>query len=71
MITIGGAGMSHAEARIRLKRWLVAGRTAWLDPDRERQAHIWLGGQQLRGFASDADGWGDITEDELDLLLTA
>ncbi len=70
MVTIGDSGMSHAEARIRLKRWLVAGRTTWLDPDRERQAHIGLGGQQLRAFASDAGGWGDIAEADLDMLLT-
>ena len=71
MLTIGESGMSHAEARISLKRWLVAGRTTWLDPDRERQAHIALGGQQLRSLASDAGGWGDITGDDLDLLLAA
>ena len=71
MVTMGDSGMTHAEARIRLKRWLVAGKTTRLDPDRERQAHVGLGGLHLRGFASDGGGWGDITEDELDMLLAA
>ena len=72
MVTIGESGMSHAEARIRMKRWLVAGKTTRLDPDRMRQAHISLGGQHLRNFASgEEDGWDDITEDDLDVLLAS
>ena len=67
MLTIGKSGISQAEARLRLKRWLVA--AAHLDPARERQSHISFGGQHLSLLDSETSGWGEIPEADLDELI--
>ena len=69
MVTIRKSGISQTEARLRLKRWLVSGSTARLDPEQERQSHISLGGMHLSKFDSTTSGWGDIPEEELDNLI--
>ena len=62
--------ISEAEARIRLKRWLVAGLTQSLDPAEERQAHIHLGGRGLNDFGTGST-WDEFSEADLDLFLSS
>jgi hypothetical protein len=68
-ITIGGSGISLGEARLRLKRWLVAGKFHALDPAKERKSHIALGGLHLSHLGGDQPSWSDFPEDDLDALI--
>ena len=64
----GPTPMSHQEAKLRLKRWYVSGHAsedAW-PAAAKRTAHIKFGGQGLALLASDAPGWCDMSEAELD-----
>ena len=61
-------GMSEDEAKLRLKRWLMAGNTMPLAAGSERQSHIKLGGVGLKGFGSDTD-WGAFGHADLDLYI--
>ena len=69
MVTIGKSGLTQEEARLRLKRWLVVGSTGRLDPERERQSHIGMGGWHLSKFDSVKPGWGEIPESDLDKMI--
>ena len=62
--------LTQAEARLRLKRWLVAAAHFLLEPGRERQSHIGLGGKSLAEFASTTE-WGEFGDEDLDELLEA
>ena len=62
--------LTQAEAKLRLKRWLVAAAHFPLEPGRERQSHIGLGGKSLAEFASTTE-WGDFGDEDLDELLEA
>ena len=57
--------MSHAEAKLRLKRWYVAGAQQTWDPQTARSSHIKFGGMGLCMLDSGAEGWCDIGEEEL------
>ena len=61
-------GMSEDEAKLRLKRWLMAGAIMPLEGGRERQSHIKLGGVGLKGLGSDTD-WGTFGHADLDLYI--
>ena len=61
-------GMSEDEAKLRLKRWLMAGAIMPLTVGRERQSHIKLGGVSLKGLGSDTD-WGEFDHADLDLYI--
>ena len=64
----GSAQMSHSEAKLRLKRWFVVGHMSedgW-PAATKRKEHLKFGGPSLALLASDADGWSDMTEAELD-----
>ena len=64
----GPTPMSHQEAKLRLKRWYVVGHVSeapW-PAATKRTAHIKFGGQGLALLASDAPGWCDMSEGELD-----
>ena len=64
----GPTAMSHQEAKLRLKRWYVSGHAseaAW-PAATKRTAHVKFGGQSLALLASDAAGWCDMSEAELD-----
>ena len=64
----GSAQMSHSEAKLRLKRWFVVGHMSedgW-PAATKRKEHLKFGGPGLALLASDADGWSDMTEAELD-----
>ena len=68
-ITLGNPPMTEDEARLRLKRWIIAGSIHMLEPEtRQRQAHIDLGGKRLDDFAS-GGVWGDWTNEDLDVML--
>ena len=70
-ITLGNPPMTEDEARLRLKRWIIAGSVHNLEPKtRERQAHIDMGGKRLDDFGSDGT-WGDWGNEDLDVLLDA
>ena len=70
-ISLGEPPMTEDEARLRLKRWIMAGSVHHLEPEtRQRQAHIDMGGKHLRDFASDGT-WGDWTNEDLDAMLEA
>ena len=68
-IHIGKKGITEAEARQRLKRWLILGtvQADKLARDSERQSHVGMGGAGLSELASEK-GWADLDAD-LDLLL--
>ena len=57
--------MSHAEAKLRLKRWYVAGSQETFDPQVARTSHIKFGGRGLHMLASDAPGWCSVSEEDL------
>ena len=63
----GETPMSHREAQLRLKRWFVAGHMQeGLWPEGKKRAeHLNFGGKGLALLASDAPGWSDMTELEL------
>ena len=68
---IASAGLTEEEAKLRLKRWLVAAK----DPDalgveRQRQSHIALGGPSLAEFSSTGE-WGELDGEFLDLQIDA
>ena len=60
--------LGENECKLRLKRWLVAGLKHTLDPARERQSHVNLGGRHLIVFASNSH-WGSFEHADLDALL--
>ena len=64
-------GLTLEEAKLRLKRWLVAGKS-WLplEPMRERQSHIGLGGKTLADFSSTSE-WGEFNDEDLNALIDA
>ena len=57
--------MSHAEAKLRLKRWYVAGSQEAFDPQTARTSHIKFGGRGLHMLDSGAEGWCSISEEDL------
>ena len=64
----GPTPMSHQEVKLRLKRWYVSGHASeglW-PVATKRKAHLKFGGQGLALLASDAPGWRDMSEEELD-----
>jgi len=62
-------GLAQDEAIRRLKRWYVAGLSDAEWPDHaKRSEHKRLGGQLLKGLA-DGTEWGDVGDDDLDLLI--
>ena len=69
--TLGNSGMSHDEARRRLKRWYVAGLSddIWETED-PRTYHLKLGGTQLMRFGDDCPDWAGISEADLDLMAS-
>ena len=71
MCTLGNSGMSHDEARRRLKRWYVAGLSddIWETED-PRTYHLKLGGTQLMRFGDDCPDWAGISEADLDLMAS-
>ena len=60
--------LSQSEASLRLKRWLVVGQMHPLDPDRERQSHIALGGTSLCDLSSETE-WGEFPHADLDFMI--
>ena len=64
----GPTAMSHQEAKLRLKRWYVSGHAseATWPAATKRTAHVKFGGLSLALLASDAAGWCDMSEAELD-----
>lgn len=64
-LPLGNPPMSHVEAKLRLKRWYVAGSQETWDPHTARTSHIKFGGRNLRDLDSRAEGWATITEWDL------
>ena len=64
-LPLGNPPMSHVEAKLRLKRWYVAGSQETWDPHTARTSHIKFGGRNLRDLDSRAEGWATITESDL------
>ena len=62
------AGITEDEARLRLKRWLVAGHTTKLEVGKERYCHIKLGGQRLCHLGSHTE-WGEFGHADLDCII--
>ena len=63
----GPRAISHHEAKLRLKRWFVAGQfqePAW-PVGQQRSHHLKCGGQCLGLFATGEPGWSEMSEDEL------
>ena len=63
----GPLALSHHEAKLRLKRWFLAGQTledGWSDA-LKREHHLKCGGPGLAWLASDQPGWDNMTEEEL------
>ena len=54
--------MSHEEAKLRLKRWYVAGVQEFWDSHIARSSHIKFGGRNLRDLDSGAEGLCNISE---------
>ena len=63
----GPRAISHHEAKLRLKRWFVAGQ--FLEPGwpagKQRAHHPKAGGTSLPLFAAGEPGWSEMSEDEL------
>ena len=57
--------MSHAEAKLRLKRWFVGEVQNTWDPQTARSSHIKFGGRRLHLLDSGAEGWSNVSEEEL------
>ena len=70
-LPLGNPPMSHAEAKLRLKRWYIAGATEVFDPESARTSHIAFGGRGLHMLASIAPGWRDLSEDDLNEIARA
>ena len=68
-MTVGKSGLTEGESRLRLKRWLVSGSMGTLDPERQRQSHIGMGGQHLVLFDTVGSGWGEVPESDLGDLV--
>ena len=64
-LPLGNPPMSHAEAKLRLKRWYVGGSQQTWDPQTARSSHLKFGGRSLHMLASGAEGWSSISEEEL------
>ena len=64
-------GLTQEEAKLRLKRWLVAAKDPKaLDASRQRQSHIELGGTSLADFGSTGE-WGEFDDEFLNGLIDA
>ena len=68
-LSLGKSPMSHEEAKLRLKRWYVAGLTQTFKPDTARTSHIKFGGRGLEQLGSTAPGWCTIPEEDLNEML--
>ena len=64
-LSLGKSPMSHEEAKLRLKRWYVAGLNETWDPQTARSSHIRFGGRGLIKLGSTAEGWCTISEEDL------
>ena len=66
-LSLGKSPMSHEEAKLRLKRWYVAGLHETWDPQTARSSHIRFGGRGLHKLRSgaEAEGWCTISEEDL------
>ena len=64
----GASGLDEREAKLRLKRWLMAGRFHTFDAQCERASHVRIGGTHLADLGSHVHGWSDLNDD-LDALL--
>ena len=64
-LPLGNPPMSHAEAKLRLKRWYVAGARERFEAQIARTSHVKFGGRSLHMLASDAPGWCDVSEEDL------
>ena len=65
-LSLGKPPMSHEEAKLRLKRWYVAGLHETFDPQTARSSHIKFGGRALHHLRSGAEtGWCTISEEDL------
>lgn len=65
-LSLGKSPMSHEEAKLRLKRWYVAGLHETFDPQTARSSHIKFGGRALHQLRSGKEtGWCTISEEDL------
>ena len=64
-ILLGNPPITHTEAKLRLKRWYVAGAQGTWDPPTARSSHVYFGGRGLRMLDSGAVAWRGISENEL------
>ena len=67
LLGAGSRPISQSEAKLRLKRWFVTGQLqeAEWPAHSKREKHLTCGGQGLALLASDAAGWSEMSEDEL------
>ena len=61
-VTIGSSGLSIAELRLRLKRWLIAGLDDADWEEDKKSKHVSMGGPHLREFDR------GLTEEECDRI---
>ena len=67
LLGMGPRAISHHEAKLRLKRWFVAGQfqePGW-PAGNQRAHHLKCGDQALCLFATGELGWSEMSEDEL------
>ena len=64
-ILLGNPPITHTEAKLRLRRWYVAGAQGTWDPPTARSSHVNFGGRGLRMLDSGAVAWRGISENEL------